>query len=101
MGSRNVSAPVSLGQGSVAYNLTYQDSTGRYFLHLINHAYAGGMTPKAGLAVTIDLPAAATGVSLVSPDMGAEAVAYSQAGARLSFAVDALTYYDVLAISTR
>lgn len=45
---------------------------GRRVLHVINHAYAGGVVSQHGITATFPMPAAPASVSLVSPDFAAD-----------------------------
>ena len=62
--------PVVSTTGVAAHLVTLDD--GRSVLHLVNHNYAAGFVPQAGLSVTIPLAQTPTSVTLVSPDLAAD-----------------------------
>jgi hypothetical protein len=99
LANRPAPQEVSVETPSVAASMLVQRGTGARTLHLVNHNYAGGIIPQAGVRVSAAVPTCPRRVTVVSPDSPDPATpAWSCAGGRLTATVDRLTYYDVLVL---
>lgn len=91
--------PVRVDAPAVAASLLVQPGTGGRTLHLVNHNYAGGIVPQAGVTVAADLPSCPRRVTMVSPDFtGSRTPSSSCRHGKLTVTVDRLDYYDVLVL---
>lgn len=72
---------------------------GRRVLHLVNHAYTGGVMPQANVTVSIPAASAPTSVTLVSPDLTADqSVDFTYAGGLVTVTLDEIAAYVAVVV---
>ena len=77
-----------------------QASPHRLLVHLVNHAYSGGIVAQSGVQVTIPSAAAPSGVTLASPDAAADAtLPFAYAGGQITVTVPTLDAYAVVVVA--
>jgi len=77
-----------------------QASPHRLLVHLVNHAYAGGIVAQSNVAVSIAAAAAPAGVTLASPDAAQDvALPFTYAGGQIAVTVPALDAYAIVVVS--
>jgi hypothetical protein len=87
---------VTASAAHVATSLT-QSSDGSTVAHLINHNYAKGFVPQAGVVVTFPVAVAPTTVTLVSPDAsGDTSVPFTYANGAVQVTVPQLVAYTAV-----
>ena len=69
-------------------------------MHLVNHRYDGGIVAQPSVVVTIPVPAAATSVSVASPDAtGPVPFTWSARDDGVAVTLESLIAYDVIVVA--
>jgi hypothetical protein len=90
---------VRVGAENVSAGLLVQRGTGARTVHLVNHDYDQGITPRTDLGVSVAVRTCPARVTMVSPDFpGSKSPPFSCHHGRLTATVDRLDYYDVLVL---
>jgi len=90
---------VRVGAGNVSGGVLVQRGTGARTVHLVNHDYDQGITPRTDLSVSVAVRTCPARVTMVSPDFpGSKSPPFSCHHGRLTATVDRLDYYDVLVL---
>jgi hypothetical protein len=92
-------AVVTVGTPNVSASVLVQNGSRARTVHLVNHNYDRGITPRTDVRVTVKVGHCPARVTMLSPDFtGSKRPAFSCHRGTLTVTVDRLDYYDVLVL---